>query len=230
MSEVAYAYLRVSTTGQADEGVSLAAQRSRVKAWCVANDFELVEVFEDAGISGKRADNRPALQNALNAIVETKGVLIVYSLSRLARSTKDTLQIAERLDKAGANLVSLSEKIDTTSAAGKMVFRLLAVLNEFERDLISERTRAAMSHLREQNRFLGQVPYGFKLCADGETIKPDRKERQTIGCIKKLRTAGLSLRKIARRLDDKGIAAKSGRSWSHTSVASILKRDSVATK
>ena len=50
--------------------------------------------------------------------------------------------IAERLDKAGADLVSLSEKIDTTSATGKMVFRLLAVLAEFERDLVSERTRA----------------------------------------------------------------------------------------
>ena len=95
-------------------------------------------------ISGKRADNRLALQEALKAVSAGKGVLIVYSLSRLARSTRDTL-----LDKSGADLVSLSEKIDTTSAAGKMVFRLLAVLNEFERDLISESATAAMARLRD---------------------------------------------------------------------------------
>ncbi len=54
------------------------------------------------------------------------GVLVVYSLSRLARNTTETLELGERLAKAGADLVSLSEKIDTTSAAGKMVFRMLA--------------------------------------------------------------------------------------------------------
>lgn len=92
----------------------------------------------DAGLSGKRADNRPELQKALDAVTKCSGVLLVYSLSRLARSTKDTLAISDRLEKADADLVSLSERIDTTSAAGKMVFRMLAVLAEFERDLVSD--------------------------------------------------------------------------------------------
>ncbi|MCH7872780.1 MAG: recombinase family protein [Planctomycetes bacterium] len=56
--------------------------------------------------------------------------LVVYSLSRLARSTRDAIEIAERLDRAGADLVSLTERLDTTSAAGKMLFRMLAVLAE----------------------------------------------------------------------------------------------------
>jgi len=84
---------------------------------------------------------------------------VVYSLSRLSRSTKDTLQIAEKLDKAGADLVSLSEQIDTTSASGKMVFRLMAVLNEFERDQISERTSAALQHKKAKG--LGMNSRGF---------------------------------------------------------------------
>ncbi|MCP4786039.1 MAG: recombinase family protein [Fuerstiella sp.] len=216
----------MSTPGQADEGISLEAQRSKISAWCEVNDVELLQIFEDAGISGKRADNRPALQEALNAVAEENGVLIVYSLSRLARSTKDTLQIAERLDKAGADLVSLSEKIDTTSASGKMVFRLLAVLNEFERDLISERTTAAMAHLREQNRFLGQVPYGFRLSDDGGSIETDPAEQKALGRIRSLHAEGLSLRAIAKKLDAEGFAAKSGRKWAHTSVASVLRRAS----
>jgi DNA invertase Pin-like site-specific DNA recombinase len=88
--------------------------------------------------------------------------LVFYSLSRLARSTKDAIAISERLSRAGADLVSLSEKIDTTSAAGKMIFRLLAVLAEFERDLISERTKAALSVKREKRE---RISAGFRLAS-----------------------------------------------------------------
>ena len=120
-------------------------------------------------------------------------MLVVYSLSRLARSTKDALAIAERLDRAGADLVSLSEQIDTTSAAGKMVFRMLAVLAEFERDLISERTTSAMSHLRKAGRRIsGRVPFGHDL--DGANLIPNKKEQAALQIIQQLRSDGLSLR------------------------------------
>src|SRR4051794_2919472 len=109
-------YVRVSTEDQATEGVSLDAQRARIESWCALHGATLRDVHVDAGLSGKRADNRPALRAALDSVCAAKGVLVVYSLSRLARSTKDTLTIAERLERAGADLVSLSEKIDTTSA------------------------------------------------------------------------------------------------------------------
>jgi len=148
----AIGYIRVSTASQADNGVSLDAQRDRIKAWCNANGYRLDTVYSDRGMSAKRADNRPQLQKALTATCKSRNAaLVVYSLSRLARSTKDAISIAERLDKAGADLVSLSEKLDTTSAAGKMMFRLLAVLAEFERDLTSERTKTAMAHKKANN-------------------------------------------------------------------------------
>src|SRR4051812_9422716 len=117
---IAVGYCRVSTEDQAVEGVSLEAQAARIRAWCAANGVELAGSYTDAGLSGKRADNRVALQMALEVVCQARGVLVVYSLSRLARSTRDTLAIADRLERAGADLVSLSEKIDTTSAAGKM--------------------------------------------------------------------------------------------------------------
>ena len=116
--KTATAYIRVSTEGQATEGVSLEAQKAKIVAWCVANDIPMGNVFVDAGISGSRADNRPSLSAALDCVCSDSGVLVVYSLSRLARSTKDTILISERLEKAGADLVSISEKLDTTSAAG----------------------------------------------------------------------------------------------------------------
>lgn len=191
--KTAIAYIRVSTEEQATDGVSLDTQRAKVQAWCLANDCELTGLFVDAGLSGKRADNRPELQKALNAVTKSKGVLVVYSLSRLARSTKDTIAISERLNKAGADLVSLSEKIDTTSAAGKMVFQMLAVLAEFERNQISERTKAAMGHMREQGMFLGEVPFGYDLSADRKTLVENPGELETISLIKSLRTKGYSL-------------------------------------
>jgi DNA invertase Pin-like site-specific DNA recombinase len=97
----------VSTAEQAAEGVSLEAQAARLAAWCGAHGYTLTsaDVHADAGYSGKRADNRPGLQAALDAVCGAGGVLVVYALSRLARSTRDALQIAERLERAGADLV-----------------------------------------------------------------------------------------------------------------------------
>lgn len=221
----AIGYLRVSTSGQADDGVSLEAQKARIEAYCLANDIELVEVFVDAGISGKRADNRPALQAALEATCEARGALVVYSLSRLARSTKDTITIAERLEKSGADLVSLSEKIDTTSAAGKMVFRMLAVLSEFERDLVSERTTNALAHKKSKGQLVGAVPFGFDLEDDGVSLTPNQHEQEIIETIQALRARGLSLRAIASELTNQGIPTKTGgHEWTHTAVARIVKR------
>jgi site-specific DNA recombinase len=135
-------YTRVSTDEQARSGQSLDAQEASIREWADRAHIHILRIFEDAGISGTKLRQRPALQDALRLSCEQKAVLVVYSLSRLSRSTKDTLQIAEKLDRAGADLVSLSEKIDTTSASGKMLFRLMTVLNEFERDQIPERTLA----------------------------------------------------------------------------------------
>jgi len=221
----AVGYVRVSTTEQAEEGLSLDAQRSKIEAWCHVNDMTLRDLYVDAGISGTRADNRPQLQAALDAVTVSQDALVVYSLSRLARSTKDTLMISEQLQKAGADLVSLSEKIDTTSAAGKMVFRMLAVLNEFERDLVSERTTAALAHRKSQGQRTGKIPFGFDLAEDGATLLENPNEQATIVRILRLRDSGSSLRQIACQLNDLGVPTKEGSgSWRHTTVHRILNR------
>lgn len=223
----AIGYIRVSTENQATEGVSLEAQEAKIRAWCDLNDYDLVDLHVDAGISGARADNRPGLQIALKAACTHHGALIVYSLSRLARSTRDTITIAEQLDRSKADLVSLSEKIDTTTAAGKMVFRMLAVLNEFERDQIAERTQAAMDHLRRKGKRISHViPFGFDLAADGETLIPNATEQKALALIKALREDGMSLRKIGAYLEKKGILNKSGgHRWYPMTIKKILDRE-----
>jgi DNA invertase Pin-like site-specific DNA recombinase len=154
------------------------------------------------------------LQAALNAVCRVRGALVVYSLSRLARSTKDAIAIAERLEKAGADLVSLSERIDTSSASGKMVFRMLAVLAEFERDLVAERTTEAMAHMRARGERVGQIPLGARLSADGVHLEQDAAELAIIADLGALRTAGLSWQAIADEFNRRGIVTKNGRPWS----------------
>ena len=217
----AIGYIRVSTEGQAQDGVSLDAQRAKIEAWCELNDYTLDAVHVDAGISGKSADNRPGLQAAL-ADCRKGSALVVYSLSRLARSTKDTISISDRLAKTGADLVSLSENIDTTTAAGKMVFRMLAVLAEFERDQISERTATAMQYKKTQGERVGAIPYGYDLGADDVALVANPAEQEVIRQARELHEGGLSLRKIAAELDRRGLYARNGQTFQATQVQRMV--------
>ena len=214
-------YLRVSTAGQVVDGVSLDAQESKARAWCELNDYEVKAVYTDAGISGKSTLNREGLQNALDS-VSKDNALVVYSLSRLARSTKDTIEISEKLNAKGVDLVSLSEKIDTTTAAGKMVFRMLAVLSEFERDQVSERTTAALQHKKAKGERTGSIPYGFKLAMDKIKLLKDKAEQAMIALCKELKEQGLSLRKIAAKLAEQGFKNRIGNAFNAQSIKNIL--------
>ena len=220
----AIGYARVSTDGQAADGVSLDAQRARIAEYCQFSSTKLVQTFTD-GLSGKRADNRPGLQKALQAVCQRKGVLVIYSLSRLGRSTRDLIDLSDRIQRSGADLVSLTEQIDTTSAAGKMVFRMLAVLAEFERDLVSERTTAALAHQRTSGRKTGgHVPYGYDVAPDGRTLVPNPAEQATIGTIIERRDAGATYRDIADWLNAEGMATKNGGKWSAKVVRGVYMR------
>jgi site-specific DNA recombinase len=222
MATKAVGYVRVSTEAQASEGVSLEAQRERIAAYCAASGFELVETFVDSGISGKRADNRPGLQDALALACRERAALVVYSLSRLARSVPDTLRISAQLERAGADLVSLSEKIDTTSAAGRMVFKMLAVLAEFERDLTSERTKLALAQKKLRGECCGEVPFGWKRA--GAMLVPVPEAQRALAMIQDLRSKGATFRAIADELGARGIPTPKGGKWVARGVWSAVRR------
>lgn len=220
----AVGYIRVSTPGQVEDGVSMDAQEARIRAWAIANEAGAVQMFRDEGISGKRADNRPGLQAALEAV--GKGdALVSYSLSRLSRSTRDTLDLAETLQRKGAELVSLSERIDTTSASGKMVFGVLAVLSEFERNQISDRTKSALHYKRTKSEKTGgSVPFGFT--AKRGRLYPKADEQRAVKDIRARHARGQSLRQIGAALERRGIQRKQGGAvWHPQAVKSVLMAD-----
>lgn len=221
----AIGYIRVSTQGQADDGVSLAAQRSKIEAWCHLNDAELVAVFEDAGISGASMTGRVGLHAALKAT--GKGMALVsYSISRMARSTADMLEIAKGLDAKGADLVSVTEKIDTTTAAGRMVFKMLAVLADFERDQIGERTSMALAHKKSKGEVYGTTPFGFD-AVEGRLVEV-KAEAEIVGEILRQREAGVSLAEIAEFLNAQGIEGKRGGRWYASTVRYLIQRQGKA--
>ncbi len=228
----AIGYIRVSTDAQATEGVSLAVQRGRIRAWAASRGTKLVAIHADEGISGKRADNRPGLQAALADACRANGVLVAYDLTRLARSTRDAIDIADRLRRAGAQLCLTSGDIDTTTPSGEFVFTLFAALGQLERRQTAERTRLALAHKRANGeRYTRVAPYGYRW-RDGRVVSVP-KERRTVALMQRLRADGWSYVRIAAELDRRAIKARCRRKWNWSSVRAaprIMMRETEAAK
>ena len=215
----AIVYTRVSTNEQSIEGVSLEMQKSKAKSYCHLNDLLIKNVFSD--IASGKTTKRPGLQNALGSCGRGD-VLIVYSLSRLSRSVMDTLAIADSLNQRGVDLVSLSERIDTSTPSGRLVLTVLSGMNQWEREQLAERTRDALQTKRARGERTGAIPYGYQLAEDGIHLVKDQTEQVMIDLAKALKKEGKSLRQIADRLTLEGFVPKRGKRFYAQSVKNLL--------
>jgi site-specific DNA recombinase len=216
-------YIRVSTDEQAREGISLEAQRGKIEAYCKLNDLDLLEIIEDAGRSGKDL-NREGIQSLIDRIKgRSIDAVVVYKLDRLSRRVRDTLSLMDLVEKKSVAFHSITERIDTKTAMGKFFLNIMASMNQWERDTISERTRDALHLKIVKNERAGQVPYGWRLGKDGKTLVPNRKEQRAIGLIKDLHGKGYSLREICRELEKEG-HQPAGKKWHPQTVSNILKK------
>ena len=218
----AIGYIRVSTEKQVNEGMSLETQKERIESWCETNGYELVQVFMDAGISGKSMNKRPGVQQAVSAI--KKGVALVsYSMSRLARSTVDAIKISEVIAKKKGDLVLIADNIDTTTATGRAMFKIMAVMAELERELISERTVAGLQYMKRHNlNYTNQTPYGFE-AIEGKLVQV-KLEAEVVAEIQASRATGSTLQSIANNLNSRGIPTKTGKQWQPATLHLLLKR------
>lgn len=218
-------YARFSPRPNAAESDSIETQNDRCEAYCASKGLALLSKHEDRELSGKSAHNRPGLQAAIAAACDNKAVLVIYSLSRLARSTTDALSIAERLDKAGANIASLHENIDTSCAMGRFTFTIFAALAALEREVIAERTSDAM--LRHQGigrRMSWRAPFGWSdNGGDKSMLEVNEPEQRIIWLIRSKHKEGMGLREICRFLGESGITCRGGK-WYHATVGNILRR------
>jgi len=206
----AVGYVRVSTSEQADSGLGLQAQRSSIRAEAQRRGWTLVGIEEDAGASGKSLVGRAGLEAAL-ALVEAGDAeaLIVAKLDRLSRSLLDFAALMAQSQKRGWALVAMDLGVDTSSPAGEFLANVLASAAQWERRIISQRTKDALAVKRAQGVQLG---------------RPRVLGAAVVERIEDLRRSGLSLQAIADELNRGQVpTAHSGRQWYASTVRSVLR-------
>lgn len=152
-------YVRVSTTGQTAEN-----QLRDLRHVAERSDWQVVHCFSDTMSGTKGREARPGFSKLLQSVVRREVDLVaVWSLCRLSRSIRELLAVMDSLTRAGVDLFSHRQAIDTGSASGRMLFSLIGVFAEFERDLLAERVRAGLSRARAQGKRIGRPQVSSKV-------------------------------------------------------------------
>jgi site-specific DNA recombinase len=215
-------YIRVSTDEQAQGGVSLEAQRAKLEQYAELYDLDLVDVIIDAGVSAKNL-NRDGLRAALSALDSGQAAgLLVAKLDRLTRSVRDLSDLLEKWFGTRFALLSVAEKVDTSSAAGRMILNIMATVSQWEREVIGERTSAALQHKIAQGQHVGSPGLGYKM-TDGQ-LEEMADEQEVVRRVFELRACGMTLQAIAVRLNAEGVPTKRGGRWHPSTVTYILGR------
>lgn len=201
-------YARVSSEEQAESGAGLAAQRRAIRDACAARGYELVEIVQDAGWSGKSLD-RPGIAAALARLDSGEvAALVVSKLDRLSRSLIDFAGLMERSRREGWALIALDLGVDTTTPAGELVANVMASVAQWERRTIGARTKEALAARREAGVRLG---------------RPRTMSDEVVGRIVAERERGLSLPAIANLLNaEKVPTAQDGAKWYPSTVRKVL--------
>ena len=219
-------YLRVSTDQQADHGVSLPAQQSRLMSYIKAQNWDLFKIYTDDGYSGKNLD-RPAIKQLLRDGKQGKfNRVIVIKLDRLSRSQKDALYLIEDVFNAnGILFTSVSESFDTSTPFGKASLGMLSVFAQLEREMIVERVLSAKKECAKQGRYLGGfVPYGYDYNSQLKKYVIEPITAHTVRLIFDTYSTGqFSFNGVAELLESNKVPThKGGKYWDKTTIRQIL--------
>jgi DNA invertase Pin-like site-specific DNA recombinase len=220
------AYYRVSTARQGVSGLGLEAQERAVRDYAARVGGEIIAEYTDVETGKHR--RRAGLEKALADACRKGRVLIFYSLTRLGRSTIDVLQISQQIQQAGADMVCVTEAIDTTTPAGRMFFGVLAVLGQFERELISERTKAGLASRRARGLPMGNpssLRRGHSPAIEQNRAMADEFAARMRPIVADIQAGGhTSAKEIASQLNARGYHAAGGGLWHPTTAARLLAR------
>ena len=179
--------------------------------------------FVDAGESAKSL-HRPSAARLLDLVKARKvDAVIVHKLDRLTRSVRDLADLLDLFDRCGVALVSVTESLDTSSAAGRLVLNIMVSVGQWEREVIGERTRDALQAKKARGERVGTVPFGYQLAADGVALEESPAEQRVLHTLRDLRGQGHTLRTIADELNQQGFTTRNGSPWRFEYVRSVLK-------
>ncbi len=219
----AVGYLRVSTSEQAREGYSLAAQERAIRAYCQAQGWELSEVYADEGRSGSSIQGRDELARLLrdSGAGEFKRV-VFWRLDRLGRSLRDLLDICDSLEALGIGVVSVQESIDTGTAAGRMMRSVMGSLAEFERETIVERIAAGIAEKARQGELVGPLSLGYRRDDAGSVVADPMIAPIVREAFSRYATGRYSLRQMADWAASVGLRSTENNPLDRLSIRKIL--------
>ncbi len=214
--------VRVSTEDQAREGFSLPEQEKRLRAMCEFKGYEIYKVYEDAGISAKTGNKRPAFDELLQDIKDKKcNTIVVLKLDRLTRSVADWEKILTFLEENDAFLDCANDDINTTNANGKMISRILTSVSQQEIERTSERTKIGLAGAIKAGHIPHQSPLGYK--RENKTLVPDLTTKDVVIRIFEMYHSGLSYKKISNILNDERVLDKTN--WRDSTIVGILQNE-----
>ena len=199
-------YPRVSTEMQVD-GFSLDGQKNNLKRFADRGEMEIVDIYEDAGKSGKSIEGRPAFKQMLFDIENGLEIdyILVYKLSRFGRNAADILNSLEHVQAFGVNLICIEEGIDSSQTSGKLLISVLSAVAEIERENIIEQTMNGRKEKARQGGWNGGfAPYGYYLKDKQLFIQEDESEAIRI-IFDKYVNDNMGFYKIANYLNLQGI-------------------------
>jgi len=215
-------YIRVSSKMQSEKGYSMKNQLIKIKEYCKYMEYELIDVFEDNGISGMSVDKRGGYKEMLKFLVnnEIDGV-VVYSLSRLGRRMKDVIEFMDLLKKNEIKFFSIKENLNNDDKIGSLILNIMSSINEFEVENIRERIRDVKREKKKNGLVYGRLMYGYD-SVDGVLLK-NIDELKVVRRVKNLRSRGWSWRKISLKLNEDGVRSKEGKIWYDGSLYNVMK-------
>ena len=221
----AVGYIRVSTEEQRDSGMSLGAQRESIAAFAKSQGYELLDIIEDAAVSGAtKPMDRPGFSRILDlAQNESFGILLVWKFDRLARHLAYAVATTQSLhEDYHVTLRSVTEPIETESPMGQMIFSVFAGMAMMEREAITERTLMGRKAKAKQGGFAGgKSPYGYRRDKEGG-LEVIPEEATVVRHIFTLHQQGLGTKAIAKQLNTEGIPTRGGQPWIFSTIDGIL--------
>lgn len=215
-------YTRVSTDEQAESGAGINAQLDACTAFAQQQDWPVIGVFSDEGISGTaELDKRTGLLAAL-AVLEKDVVLLVQKRDRIGRDVFLIKTIERLVSQRQAKIVALNGSNEETPEAS-LLNGMMDQFSAYEVALIRARTKAALQAKKARGECVGRIPYGFKIATNGKTLEPCLSEQATLQRIVSLKNQSFSLRKMAVVLNSEGKFNRYGRLWNNVLLYKICK-------
>lgn len=218
-------YARVSTDQQAESGLGLEAQKAVIESYAKKINAEIKHIFIDEGVSGNLSyEDRPGMFAAINAL-KKDDIFLVAKRDRLGRDDFALAIIEREIIKRKARIVSAAgEGTENDSAASILTRRMIDAVSEFERHVISERTKAALKVKKDKNERVGYIPFGLKVDEDGKKLIENKEEQIILKKIKALIKKGLSIRETAAVMNSQNLFNRGSSKWNHTSMHRIITR------